>query len=134
MKRALIVEPDLALRCRLIRLLGRHCWEVHAVERLDEALAWLDRPAARLVCINEAVDDDAGYLLLFAIREHVRWRHARVIMVGKGDERRHGAYAAELGADDYLTYPFNEDRIRAGLLRSAPSRRTGAVLQSWTSR
>lgn len=123
MNSALIVEPDRSLRRTLVLLLGNRGWQVDAVESVEQAIELLSGPPRHSVYINETTDDDSGYLLLFAIRRHPRWRLARVVMAGTGDSTRHSACAAELGADGYLSQPFAAEQVLEKLTGDARAAR-----------
>jgi len=113
----LLVHDAPATRSALTLLLSDEGFAVRAVER-ERALAAIEESAPAVILLQLVDALETGLGLLRRIRE--RYGQPVIILspVGSGSDK---ARSLELGADDYLTTPFDPDeltaRVRAVLRR-----------------
>src|SRR3954468_4847847 len=117
MKRALIVEGDPTVKRALLRRLGRHGWWVDAVESIERALEFLDRPPPDAVLIAWEADQGSGPALLRAIRLHETWRTVPIVMTNDLTTAASHEDARALAANDFLSRPFTAEAARLRLDR-----------------
>jgi two-component system, OmpR family, response regulator len=119
-------EPDITLL--LANYLQGHGFRVsqlHAGRSLMELMA-SDPPT--LVLLDLGLPGEDGFAIARQLREH--WHCGLVIVTGRGDPVDK-VVGLEVGADDYVTKPFDlrelVARIKAVLRRIAPAAPTGAA-------
>ncbi|HEX8468701.1 MAG TPA: response regulator [Allosphingosinicella sp.] len=129
--RILIVDDESQIR-RLLRVAltrsGYSCVEARDSRELLNALA-IDKPD--LVLLDLGLPDRDGLELIPLIR---RAGPAKVIVVTARERTEEKVTALDLGADDYVTKPFDTEellaRVRAALRRRAPDGFGGSKLRS----
>ena len=126
----LIVDDDAELSAMVAELLGREGWAVHAVLTGGDGERALAERRPDAVLLDVMLPDANGYLCR-------RWRAAQpglglVMFTARGDPMDR-VLGLEIGADDYLSKPFEPRelvaRVRALLRRQAPGRSDGALLR-----
>lgn len=117
----LVVEDDAVNRMLLVRSLERYGHAVTAVANGREALELLSRQPADVVLLDIVMPELDGVSVLRQIKADSDLRHIPVIMISAVDEVESVISCIELGADDYLTKPFDpvllRARINAGLAK-----------------
>ena len=120
-KRLLIVEDDSAL-ARVLR--DNFTFDGFEVEWVSEARAAIDRARdwlPDLVLLDVMLPDGNGFELVSLLRGA---RHTPVIMLTARSEKADKLRGLNLGADDYVTKPFDLEeliaRVHAVLRRGAP--------------
>ncbi|HEX8170148.1 MAG TPA: diguanylate cyclase [Thermoanaerobaculia bacterium] len=113
-----IVDDDAAIR-RLVRLfLRRAGYETFECTTGGEARAALWDQTWDVAILDRRLPDLDGVVLAHQIRENPSFRTRYVIMLTGEDEQEDKVEGLELGADDYITKPFQYPellaRIRAG--------------------
>jgi two-component system, cell cycle response regulator len=113
-----IVDDDAAIR-RLVRLfLKRAGYEVVEYTTGEEARAALAREHWDLVILDRKLPDMDGVVLAQELRTRSDFRTRYIIMLTGEAEQEDKVQGLELGADDYITKPFQYPellaRIRAG--------------------
>ncbi len=127
MSTVLIVEDEPAIRRLLATILTRGGHEPVFAENGREALAIVERGGIAALLLDLGLPDRDGLEVLSAIRS----RHdLPVIVVTARDDTAEKIAALDLGADDYVTKPFDGDELLARL-RSA-LRRAGHAQQADT--
>jgi two-component system OmpR family response regulator len=120
MQRILIVDDDEEIRGLLHQFLRKHGFEGEAVGSGVEMDARLARSSFDLIILDVMLPDEDGFSLCRRVREAHR---IPIIMVTGVVETTDRIVGLELGADDYITKPFDARellaRIRAVLRRSA---------------
>jgi two-component system response regulator CpxR len=116
----LLIDDDVELCSMLTEYLGRYGFRVAAVHRGDTGLkAALDNPFA-LVLLDVMLPGLDGFEVLRRLRSASR---VRVVLLTARGEDVDRIVGLEIGADDYLSKPFNPRellaRVRAILRRSA---------------
>ncbi len=109
-EQVLVVDDDSAIRRMLVEYLGEHGYSVReagdgaALRRLIEA----DLPDVVLLDVNLPGED--GLTLARFLREHY---DVAIIMVTGAGETVDRILGLEMGADDYVTKPFDPRELRA---------------------
>ena len=111
--RLLVVDDQEANRDMLARRLAQQGWRVDAAASGVDALAMLAASPYDLVLLDVMMPAMDGYEVLSRIKDNEALRHIPVVMVSAVDETDSVVKCLELGADDYLTKPFNALVLRA---------------------
>ena len=127
--RILVVDDDPSI-VRLVQLyLEKEGFEVAAASRGDDALTLFRRNPPSLMLLDVMLPGIDGMNVLKTVR---RTSSIPVIMLTARDETFDKVLGLELGADDYITKPFDTKeliaRVRAVLRRSAPAEEQDDVL------
>ena len=112
---ALLVVDDIEdNRYTLTRRLNREGYtNLTAAANGREALEILQGKPIDLVLLDIMMPDMNGYEVLERLKADVNLRHIPVIMISAVDEIESVIRCIELGADDYLSKPFNPTLLRA---------------------
>lgn len=100
----LVVDDDARLRNRLSAFLKREGYDAHALSGGAELRAFLKEGSADLVVLDLVMPGEDGLSLTRYLREN--FTIGILILTGKG-EPVDRIVGLEMGADDYLTKPFN---------------------------
>jgi PleD family two-component response regulator len=106
-ERVLIVddEPDIA---NLLRVYFKsRKYEVLVAARGSEALETCRRQNPQLIILDINLPDMDGFDVCRALRENLRTSHIPIIFLTQRDQRSDKIVGLELGADDYITKPFD---------------------------
>ncbi len=109
----LVVDDDPANRELLARRLQRYGARTSLAQSGVEALQLLRKDAFDLVLLDLLMPGLDGYQVLVKLKADTRLRHIPVIMVSGLDQENGVARCLEMGAEDYLTKPFNPVFLRA---------------------
>lgn len=108
--KVLVVDDELQIR-RLLRVtLDRSGYEVVEAESAREALSLLGIEKPDLVLLDLGLPDRDGLELLPLIRTR---SEARVLVVSAREATEEKVAALDLGADDFITKPFDTDELLA---------------------
>ncbi len=115
----LVVEDDLFLAESLARLLTGQGYKVQTAARAADALAMVRQAAPDLMVLDLGLPDTDGVSLCRRLR--TQWRFP-ILMLTSRSEAMDKVVGLEVGADDYLTKPFDPQelcaRVRAQLRRA----------------
>jgi two-component system phosphate regulon response regulator OmpR len=118
----LVVDDDASLRELLQDYLQREGFEVRGVGDGKEMFEWLDDHEPDIIILDLMLPGDDGLTLAREIRQKAQ---IPIIMLSARGEEIDRIIGLEVGADDYLSKPFNPRellaRIRAVLRRPATS-------------
>ena len=109
-KKILVIDDEMTMRALLEILLGKQ-YEVHAVGSAIEALTWLDRNLPDLIISDIQMPDLDGFGFLKTVREKGYTRNTPIIMLSGKLESKERIKCYQLGAQDYLTKPFNPEEL-----------------------
>ncbi len=122
----LVVDDNEDNRYTLARRLKRLGYsDVATAEHGRKALELLDARAFDLVLLDITMPEMDGYEVLEAIKTSSKLRDIPVVMISALDDIDSIVRCIELGAEDYLTKPFNPTLLRA---------RVGACLEKMRQR
>jgi two-component system KDP operon response regulator KdpE len=120
-KRILVVEDDLPIQRNLQRNLEVSGFEVLVTNEGKHAIELVRAEQPDLILLDLWLRGDVdGMEVCLQVRQ---WTQIPIIIVSARSDERQKVEALDLGADDYLTKPFNIDellaRVRACLRRAA---------------
>ncbi len=109
--RILVVEDDFDIADMLrIFFVGQE-FEVEVASRGSEALTMCRRQLPDLIVLDIMLPDMDGYAVCRELRTTTRTRHIPIIFLTQRDERSDRIAGLELGADDYITKPFDIEEL-----------------------
>ncbi|HYL80466.1 MAG TPA: diguanylate cyclase [Candidatus Acidoferrum sp.] len=109
----LIVEDEVGI-ARMIQVLLEARGFVALVSHSgNEALDRLAAGTVDLVLLDLMMPGMDGYEVCRRLKADPRWRHIPVVMLTAKDTVRDKVLGLEIGADDYITKPFNTDELVA---------------------
>ena len=103
----LIVEDDSDISNMLQIYFESQGYDSVAVTRGQEALEICRRQLPNLVILDILLPDIDGYEVCRRLRGNLRTSHIPIIFLTQKDERSDQIAGLELGADDYITKPFD---------------------------
>ena len=109
----LVVDDNVTNREMLGRRLQRDGHRVQLVAGGREALDLIYGRRVDLVLLDVMMPDMDGYEVLRQLKANEAWRNIPVLMISAVDEIESVARCIELGADDYLSKPFDPILLRA---------------------
>lgn len=116
----LLIEDDLRLASMTVPYLAQHGLEVLHVPTAQDAYSALEIRSFDIILLDLMLSDADGLDVCRYIRTSCQWDPAIIMVTGRG-EPTDRIIGLELGADDYLTKPFEPRellaRIRAILRR-----------------
>jgi diguanylate cyclase (GGDEF)-like protein len=105
--RLLIVEDDFDISNMLRIYFDSQGYETIVSPQGEEALALCRRKLPNLVILDIMLPDINGYEVCRRLRANLRTSHIPIIFLTQRDERSDQIAGLELGADDYITKPFD---------------------------
>jgi len=119
--RLLVVEDDIDIGNMLKIYFSGMDFDVDVAVRGSDALEKTKQVLPHLIVLDIMLPDIDGYEVCRNLRTNMRTSHIPVIFLTQKDERSDKLQGLELGADDYITKPFDVDvliaRIKAVLRR-----------------
>jgi len=103
----LIVEDDSDIATMLEIYFEAQGYDTVSVTRGEEALEICRRELPNLVILDILLPDIDGYEVCRRLRGNLRTSHIPIIFLTQKDERSDQVAGLELGADDYITKPFD---------------------------
>ncbi|OQY90742.1 MAG: hypothetical protein B6D38_03140 [Anaerolineae bacterium UTCFX1] len=110
--RLLIVEDDVDIGNMLKIYFGGMDFDVDVAVRGSEALEKTKHALPHLIVLDIMLPDIDGYEVCRALRTNMRTSHIPVIFLTQKDERSDKLQGLELGADDYITKPFDIEELK----------------------
>lgn len=127
-KNLLLVEDDTDLRDYLKELLADHGYCIHLAAKGVEALNIAKKTSPDLVILDLGLPDVDGESVCGQIKKN--YPETPVIILTAKDGVSNIVHGLDIGADDYITKPFDSDELLARIkarLRSLPN--NGTILQ-----
>jgi DNA-binding response OmpR family regulator len=116
--RLLIVEDDVDIANMLkIFFTGFH-FEVDVALRGGEALEKTRQNLPHLIVLDIMLPDIDGFEVCRILRTNTRTSHVPIIFLTQKDERSDKLQGLELGADDYITKPFDIEELKLRVQRA----------------
>ena len=109
-KKILLIDDELTMITLLEFFLGK-IYEVSSVSSGKEALKWLDSNLPDLIICDVQMDEMDGFEFLKQLRQRGYTKHTPVIMLSGETESNKRVKCYKLGAQDYLTKPFNPEEL-----------------------
>ena len=109
----LVVDDDEGNREILARRLRRQGYRVEVAAGGRQALETLETTAVDLVLLDVMMPEMDGYTVLQRLKADARLRDIPVLMISALDEIASVVRCIELGAEDYLSKPFDPVLLRA---------------------
>ena len=120
--RLLVVEDDVDIANMLKIYFSGMEFEVDVAHRGKDALEKTKHVLPHLIVLDIMLPDIDGYEVCRNLRTSMRTSHIPVIFLTQKDERSDKLQGLELGADDYITKPFDIEELKL--------RVTGAIRRS----
>lgn len=109
-KKILVIDDEKTMRALLEFFLGTS-YEVHTVSSASDALAWLDNNLPDLIISDLQMQEMDGLAFLENVRLRGYLKHTPIIMLSGTSESKERVKCYQLGAQDYLTKPFNPQEL-----------------------
>ncbi|MDP5093359.1 MAG: response regulator [Polaribacter sp.] len=111
MKKKILVLDDEISICLLLQNFLSQDYDVVTLHDASEALEWLDGNIPDLVISDIQMPNMDGYDFLVKVRQRGFTKHTPVIMLSGRSESKERIKCYRLGAQDYLTKPFNPEEL-----------------------
>ncbi len=108
----LIVEDDFDISNMLRIFFTGHGYQVDVASRGSDALEQCRKSLPDLVVLDIMLPDMDGYTVCKEMRTTTRTSHIPIIFLTQKDERSDKIAGLELGADDYITKPFDIEELK----------------------
>ncbi len=110
--RILVVEDDVDISNMLRIYFSSQGYETTVAGRGREALDRCKQQLPHVVVLDIMLPDIDGYEVCTQLRTNLRTSHIPIIFLTQKDERSDKIAGLELGADDYITKPFDIEELR----------------------
>jgi diguanylate cyclase (GGDEF)-like protein len=110
--RILVVEDDTDISNMLRIYFNSQGYEVMVTPRGGEALERCRQQLPHVIVLDIMLPDIDGYEVCSRLRTNLRTSHIPIIFLTQKDERSDKIAGLELGADDYITKPFDIEELR----------------------
>jgi diguanylate cyclase (GGDEF)-like protein len=110
--RLLVVEDDLDIGNMLKIYFSGMDFDVDVATRGSDALEKTKQVLPHLIVLDIMLPDIDGYEVCRSLRTSMRTSHIPVIFLTQRDERSDKLQGLELGADDYITKPFDIEELK----------------------
>jgi len=111
-KRLLIVEDDHDVAEMLLLYFGAYQYDVVHAETGRDGIDLARSRFPQLILLDVMLPDMDGYEVCHTIRQTSFTRYIPIIFLTQRDERANKVKGLALGADDYVTKPFDIDELR----------------------
>lgn len=108
----LIVEDDQDLANLLNIYFGGQGFQVTIARNGKGALEQASQAMPHLIVLDIMLPDMDGYEVCRQLRSHIRTSHIPILFLTRKDERADRIAGLELGADDYITKPFDIEELK----------------------
>jgi DNA-binding response OmpR family regulator len=110
--RILVVEDDFDISNMLRIYFSGQGYEVQVAPKGADALSMTRKQLPNLIVLDIMLPDMNGYDVCRELRTTTRTSHIPVIFLTQKDERSDRIAGLELGADDYITKPFDIEELK----------------------
>jgi DNA-binding response OmpR family regulator len=110
--RILVVEDDFDISNMLRIYFTGQGFDVAVAPRGGDALAMTRQNLPHLIVLDIMLPDMDGYAVCKELRTTIRTSHIPIIFLTQRDERGDKIAGLELGADDYITKPFDIEELK----------------------
>ena len=116
--RLLVVEDDFDISNMLKIYFNSHNYEVDIAPRGSDALEKTRHSLPHLIVLDIMLPDIDGFEVCRILRTNTRTSHVPIIFLTQKDERSDKLQGLELGADDYITKPFDIEELKLRVQRA----------------
>jgi PleD family two-component response regulator len=116
--RLLIVEDDIDIANMLKIFFSGFQYDVDIALRGGEALEKTRQYLPHLIILDIMLPDIDGFEVCASLRTNIRTSHVPIIFLTQKDERSDKLQGLELGADDYITKPFDIEELKLRVQRA----------------
>lgn len=116
--RLLIVEDDVDISNMLKIYFSGQNYEVDTALRGGDALDKTRQNLPHLIVLDIMLPDIDGFEVCRNLRTNMRTSHVPIIFLTQKDERSDKLQGLELGADDYITKPFDIEELKLRVQRA----------------
>lgn len=109
-KKILVIDDEPNIGLLLENFLAQD-YEVKYMGNTDAALEWLEENLPDLIICDIQMPGKDGYQVLTNVRQRGYTSHTPVIMLSAKAESKERIKCYKLGAQDYLTKPFNPEEL-----------------------
>lgn len=109
-KKILVVDDEISI-CLLLENFLSQDYDVVTINDGLEALLWLEDNIPNLIISDIQMPNMDGYEFLTKLRQRGFTKHTPVIMLSGKSESKERIKCYRLGAQDYLTKPFNPEEL-----------------------
>jgi len=121
--RILVIEDDFDVSNMLRIYFQSQGYDVAVAQRGEDALEMCRHQLPHVIVLDIMLPDMDGYDVCRELRGSLRTSHIPIIFLTQKDERSDKIHGLELGADDYITKPFDVEelklRVRNAITRAA---------------
>lgn len=110
--RILVVEDDFDISNMLRIYFSGQGYDVQIAPRGGDALTLTRKQLPQLIVLDIMLPDMDGYAVCRELRQTTRTSHIPIIFLTQKDERSDKIAGLELGADDYITKPFDIEELK----------------------
>jgi len=110
--RILVVEDDFDISNMLRIYFQSQDYEVVVAQRGEDALDMCRHQLPNIIVLDIMLPDMDGYDVCHELRSNLRTSHIPIIFLTQKDERSDKIRGLELGADDYITKPFDVEELK----------------------
>lgn len=132
-KRILVVEDDFDISNMLRIYFSGQGYEVEVAPKGEEALSSANQNLPNLIVLDINLPDMSGYDVCRTLRTTKRTSHVPIIFLTQKDERSDKIIGLELGADDYITKPFDIEELKLRVTNSIQAAERVGHLDSKTN-
>ena len=111
MKKNILVVDDEKSICLLLENFLSQDYDVVSMDDGLEALEWLEENLPDLIISDIQMTKMDGYEFLTKVRQRGFTKHTPIIMLSGKSESKERIKCYKLGAQDYLTKPFNPEEL-----------------------
>lgn len=109
-KKILVVDDEISI-CMLLQNFLSQDYEVVTLYNAMEAMEWLEENLPDLIISDIQMPEMDGYDFLTKVRQKGFTKHTPVVMLSGRAESKERIKCYRLGAQDYLTKPFNPEEL-----------------------
>ena len=109
-KKILVVDDEITI-CLLLENFLSKDYDVVSINDGSDALDWLEGNLPDLIISDIEMTKMDGYEFLTKVRKRGFTRHTPIIMLSAKSESKERIKCYRLGAQDYLTKPFNPEEL-----------------------
>jgi chemosensory pili system protein ChpA (sensor histidine kinase/response regulator) len=120
----MVVDDSLTVRKITSRMLARENFEVVTAKDGVDGLQQLQDVAPDVILLDIEMPRMDGFEFARNVRADVKTKHIPIIMITSRTADKHRKHALELGVNEYMGKPYQEEQL-LGLIRQFSRRRTG---------